>query len=90
MECLKCARLEQTFESRLSDYNEARFSAFYQVSTELAAKKNVDLERARYDLEEHQLTCFSHLTGALDVNSQHVDLPVDGLSEPGLISKEAE
>jgi len=53
MECLKCTHLEEAFQSRLSDYNEARFSAFYQVSTELAAKKNVDLERARYDLEEH-------------------------------------
>jgi hypothetical protein len=28
--------------------------AFYQVSTELAAKRQVDMERARNDLEEHK------------------------------------
>jgi hypothetical protein len=68
MDCLKCTHLEQALQSRLSDYNEARFSAFYQVSTKLAAKKNVDLERARYALEEHQLICHSHRAGASDVN----------------------
>jgi hypothetical protein len=29
------------------------------VSTELAAQKNVDMERAKSDLEEHQLVCVS-------------------------------
>jgi hypothetical protein len=59
MDCLKCVHLEQVCESRLSGYSEARSSAFYQVSTELAAKKKVDLERARNDIEEHQLMCTS-------------------------------
>ena len=59
MDCLKCMNLEQALESRLSQYSEARSAAFYQVSTELAAKKKVDMERARHDLEEHQLTCPS-------------------------------
>lgn len=57
MDCLKCKDLEQAFESRLSKYSEARSAAFYQVSTELAAKKQVDMERARNDMEEHQLVC---------------------------------
>ena|ERR1700747_1347028 len=57
MDCLKCKDLEQAFESRLSNYSEARSAAFYQVSTELAAQKKVDMERARNDLEEHQLIC---------------------------------
>ena len=57
MDCLKCMDLEQAFESRLSKYGEARSAAFYQVSTELAAKKKVDMERARNDLDEHQLIC---------------------------------
>jgi len=57
MDCLKCTDLEQAFASRLSQYSEARSAAFYQVSTELAAKKKVDMERARNDLEEHQLIC---------------------------------
>ena len=59
MDCLECKNLEEAFESRLSKYIEARSAAYYRVSTELAAKKNVDMERAKSDLEEHQLVCVS-------------------------------
>jgi hypothetical protein len=59
MHCLKCKNLEEAFESRLSKYIEARSAPYYRVSTELAATKNVDMERARNDLEEHQLICVS-------------------------------
>jgi len=57
MDCSECKNLEQAFESRLSKYTEARSAVYYRVSTELAAKKNVDMERARNDMEEHQLVC---------------------------------
>ena len=57
MDCLRCVDLEQAFEFRPSKYTEARSAAFYQVSTELAAKNKVDMERAKNDLEEHQLIC---------------------------------
>ena len=63
MACLKCAHLEQLFESKLSKYGEARSAMFHQVSTDLAAKKQVDMERARYDLEEHQLLCSDESIG---------------------------
>jgi hypothetical protein len=59
MDCLKCTNLEQALEFRLRKYSEARSAPFYQVSTELAAKKKVDMEHARNDMEEHQLTCLS-------------------------------
>lgn len=59
MNCLICKDLERTLESRRSQYLEARSAAFYRVSTELAAYKNVDMERAKSDLEEHQLVCIS-------------------------------
>ena len=61
MDCLECKNLGEAFESGLSKYIEARSAAYYRVSTELAAKKNVDMERARNDLEEHQLICVSPL-----------------------------
>ncbi|HEX4922147.1 MAG TPA: hypothetical protein VFV92_15590, partial [Candidatus Bathyarchaeia archaeon] len=57
MNCLKCKNLEEAFESRLSQYIDACIAAYYRVTTELAAKKNVDMERAKNDLEEHQLVC---------------------------------
>ena len=65
MDCLKCKDLENKFDISLNDYMEARSSAYYRVSTELAARKNVDMERARYDLEEHHLVCACYPPGGL-------------------------
>ena len=43
MDCLICKDLERALESRRSAYIEARAAAYYRVSTELAARKNVDM-----------------------------------------------
>jgi hypothetical protein len=59
MGCLICKDLERVFESKRGQYIEARSAAYYRVSTELAASKNVDMECAKSDLEEHQLVCVS-------------------------------
>ncbi len=57
MDCLLCKDLQQAFESRRSQYIEARSAAYYRVSTELAAYKHVDMERAKSDLEDHRSVC---------------------------------
>jgi len=57
--CLICKDLERTLDYKRGKYFEARSAAYNQVSTELAAQKNVDMERAMSDLEEHQLACVS-------------------------------
>ena len=62
MDCVICRDLERAFESRRGKYVEALSAAFYRVSTELAASKNVDMERAKSDLEEHQLVCVAGAT----------------------------
>lgn len=59
MECPICRDLKRAYETGLSEYMEARSSACYQVSKRLAAFKNVEMERAKSDLEEHQLVCVS-------------------------------
>ena len=59
MGCLICVSLEQAYIARRSEYIEARSSACYRVSTRLAAQMNVEMERARYELEEHQAVCVS-------------------------------
>jgi hypothetical protein len=59
MACLICRDLERTLDFRRSKYFEARSAAYYQVRTELAAQKKVDMERAKSDLEEHLLVCVS-------------------------------
>jgi hypothetical protein len=56
---LICKELERVFECRHSEYIEARSAPYYRVSTERAAHKNVDKERAKSDLEEHRLVCVS-------------------------------
>jgi len=59
MDCLICKDLGRAFESRRRKYLEARSSAYYRVSTELAAYKNVDMERAKSALEDHLAACVS-------------------------------
>jgi hypothetical protein len=57
MNCSVCKGLEEVCESRLNEYVKARSAAYYQVSTELAAYKNVEMERAKSELEEHRCVC---------------------------------
>ena len=57
MDCSTCKDLERAFESGRTKYIEARSAAYYRVSTESAAKQLVDMERAKSDLDEHQLVC---------------------------------
>ena len=62
MACTICDNLEHTFEAGHSEYIEARSSACYGVCTKLAAFKRVEMERARYDLEEHMHVCDSAIS----------------------------
>jgi hypothetical protein len=55
--CLQCKELTRVFEFKLAGYVKARAAPFYRVSTELAAIKQVDMERAKSELEEHRLAC---------------------------------
>ena len=73
MDCSICTDLARAFEAGLSEYIAARSSACYQVSKRAAAEKNVDMERAKYELEEHWLVCVSVKVPAL-------------LPEPGVIT----
>jgi len=59
MDCPICRDLTRVFEAGLSEYTKAHSSASFQVSHRSAARKNVDMERARYELEEHRLVCVS-------------------------------
>ena len=63
MGCPICRDLERDYAAGLSEYIEARSSAYFQIFKQLAAKKNVDMERARYELEEHRLVCVSAMRG---------------------------
>jgi hypothetical protein len=57
LNCLTCKDLDRAFEVSLTSYRAARSAAFYRICTEVAAKKEVDMERARTALQEHQLVC---------------------------------
>jgi hypothetical protein len=55
--CPECENLKQIFESKLSAYLAARSAVLYQISTEFAARQQVDMERAKNDVEEHLSIC---------------------------------
>lgn len=57
MNCLECTTLDRTLKAALAEYIEARSAAFYRVSTEFAAIKQVDMERAKASVQEHELVC---------------------------------
>lgn len=59
MNCSTCQELERTYEVALSEYIEARCSEWFFLCPRVAARKNVDMERTGYELEEHRLLCVS-------------------------------
>ena len=59
MNCSICIDLARVLEAGLSECIEARSAACSRFSSNLLAMKNVDMERARYELEEHRLVCVS-------------------------------
>jgi hypothetical protein len=61
MGCVVCEDLERAFKTMQKEYLEACSAAYYRVSRKFAAYKNVDMERARNELEEHRLACVSAL-----------------------------
>jgi hypothetical protein len=56
--------LARALQVTLASYVEARSAAFYRVCTDIAAKREVDMERAKLDLHEHRLVCPSALGAA--------------------------
>jgi hypothetical protein len=65
MICLHCLNLEKALEARRSEYLEASSLAYYRVSKKFAAYMNVEMERARIELEEHRSICVFNPSGAL-------------------------
>jgi hypothetical protein len=59
MDCPVCWGLKQAYEAAASEYLSARSSACFRVCLDVAARKNVEMERARYELEEHRRGCVS-------------------------------
>ncbi len=72
MNCPTCRDLERAYEVAFSAYMEARSSASFSVCAKVAAHKNVDMERMKYELEEHRLVCVS-------ANTAIAPLPARGI-----------
>ena len=64
MDCAICRDLERELEARYQEFKDACCSASYGVCTKPAAYRNVDMERARSALQDHQLVCASVVTRA--------------------------
>jgi hypothetical protein len=57
MTCLECASLARTLKAALAKYRDARSAVFYRVSTEFAAMKQVDMERVKSSIQDHESAC---------------------------------
>jgi hypothetical protein len=62
MDCVICKNLERDFERRRAEYIAALSAAYYRVSSVVAASKNVDMQRAKSALNEHQFACAAVTT----------------------------
>lgn len=65
MGCPVCKRLERTFEGWNSECIRARSSLYCSVSTRFAAYDNVEMERARSELQMHRSLCVFAVTKAV-------------------------
>jgi hypothetical protein len=61
MSCAICKDLTRVLESANTEYGVALSAPFYLVSTEIAAKMQVDMERAKSALGEHVSSCQSQV-----------------------------
>jgi hypothetical protein len=64
MGCSICKDLERALESRNSECTKARSSTYSRFSTRAVAYSNVEMERAKSDLQMHRSVCVSAVTSA--------------------------
>jgi hypothetical protein len=57
MTCQLCRNLEAAFAARRNEYLEAASEACYVVTKRFAAYLNVEMERARIELQDHRSIC---------------------------------
>ena len=62
MGCPVCKRLERTFEGWNTECIRARSSLYGSASTRFAAYDNVEMERARSELQMHRSVCAFPVT----------------------------
>jgi hypothetical protein len=80
--CLESENLNRVYESKLTKYLPARSAVLYRISTEFAAKQQVDMERAKNDMEEHLLICPSVMVRR--VSQRRPPIPPTGSSDASL------
>jgi len=65
MGCSRCRDFERALENRASEYHQACANETYgRISTRFVAYSNVEMERARSELELHLSVCASAVGNA--------------------------
>lgn len=59
MNCPVCWALKRAYEAEVNEFTEVRSSACFRVCPDIASPMIVEVERARYELEEHRRVCAS-------------------------------
>jgi uncharacterized surface protein with fasciclin (FAS1) repeats len=67
MYCRLCETLERALATTQSEYIEASSLAYHIVSKKFAAYKNVEMERARAELQEHRMVCLAAMNASQSV-----------------------
>jgi hypothetical protein len=80
--CPESENLNRVYESKLTKYLPARSALLYRISTEFATKQQVDMERAKSDMEEHLLICPSVMV--CRVSQRRPPIPPTGSSDTSL------
>ena len=62
MYCRLCENLERALAASQNEYFEASTLAYHMVSKKFAADKNVEMERAKAELQEHRAVCLAAIT----------------------------
>jgi hypothetical protein len=65
MDCPICVDFERALENRTSEYRSACSNTVYcKISSRFVAYSNIEMERARSELELHRSVCLSRLNEA--------------------------
>jgi len=59
VDCPICRELDRALNLTIASYMVARSAALYRIGSDIASKREVEVERAKTDLLEHQIACAS-------------------------------
>jgi len=89
MRCLICRSLELALETHQKRYSDAASLACNKITTRLAAYWNVEMERARNDLDDHRAVCVFFASSSIAPAVPHRQFAGQGPVEGNVVAPAA-